>query len=84
MLTTNSSYDEETWIKFNRLRTGVWLFGLSMHKWSLASSAKCKCGASQQTVDHIILTCSIHRAPRGITILDDKTRYWLNSITASI
>ena len=31
--------------------------------------------------------CPIHRAPhgaRGLTILDDETRCWLNNITASI
>ena len=31
--------------------------------------------ASEQTVDHIILACPIHRAPRGIMgliVLDDK------------
>ena len=27
-----------------------------MHKWGLASSVKCECGASEQTADHIILT----------------------------
>ena len=75
------------WVKLNRLRTGVGRFGLSMHKWGLASSAKCECGASEQSADHIILTCLTHRAPRGIMdliVLDDETRCWLNSITASI
>ena len=42
-------------VKLNRLRTGVGCFGSSMHKWGLAFSAKCECGASEQTVDHIIL-----------------------------
>ena len=81
------SLTRTAWIKFNRLRTGVGRFGWSMHKWVLASSAKCECGTSEQTADHIILICPTHRAPRGImglTVLDDKTRYWLNSITASI
>ena len=75
------------WVKLNRLRTGVERFGSSMHKWGLASSANCECGASEQTADHIILACPIHRAPRGlmgVTVLDDETRRWLNSITASI
>ena len=52
-------------VKLNRLRTGVGRFDSSMHKWGLASSAKCKCGASEQTADSIILTCPIHRAPRN-------------------
>ena len=44
-------------------------------------------GASEQTADHIILTCPTHRAPRGImdpTVLNEETKRWLNSITASI
>ena len=65
------------WVKLHRLRTGIGRFGSSMYKWGLASSAKCECGASEQTADHIILTCSIHRAPQvtmGLTVLDDETR----------
>ena len=46
-------------VKLNRLRTGVGRFGSSMHKWSLASSAKCECTASEQTADHSILICPI-------------------------
>ena len=74
------------WGKLNRLRTGV-RFHSSMHKWGLASSPNCECGASEQTADHVLTACPIHRAPhgeRGLTVLDDETRCWLNNITASI
>ena len=40
------SLTRTAWVKLNRLRTGVGRFGSSMHKWGLAPSAKCKCGAS--------------------------------------
>ena len=56
-------------------------------KWGLASSPNCECGASEQTVDHVLIACSIHRAPheaRGLTFLNDESRCWLNDITASI
>ena len=75
------------WVKLNRLRTGVGRFHLFMQKWNLASSPNCECGASEQTADHVLRACPIHRAPRGargLTVLDDETRCWLNSITASI
>ena len=75
------------WVKLNRLRTGVGRFHSSMHKWGLAPSPNCECGASEQTADHVLTACPIHRAPhgaRGLTVLDDKTRYWLNDITASV
>ena len=65
------------WVKLNRLRTGVGRFHSSMHKWGLAPSPNCECGASEQTVDHVLTACPIHRAPhgaRGLTVLDDETR----------
>ena len=75
------------WVKLNRLRTGVGRFHSSMHEWGLAPSPNCECGASEQTADHVLTACPIHRAPhraRGLTILDEETRCWLNNTTASI
>ena len=69
------------------LLTGVGRFHSSMHKWGLAPSPNCECGASEQTADHVLTACPIHRAPhgaRGLTVLDDETRCCLNDITASI
>ena len=66
----------ENWVKLNRLRTGIGRLHSSMHKWGLAPSPNCKCGASEQTTDHVLIVCSIHRAPhgaRGLTVLDDGT-----------
>ena len=75
------------WVKVNRLRIGVKRFHSSIHKWGLAPSPNCECGASEQTADHVLTVCPIHRAPhgaRGLTVLDDETQCWLNDITASI
>ena len=75
------------WVKLNRLRTGVGRFHSSMHKWGLASSPNYQCGASEQTADHVLTACRIHRAPHGaqsLTVLDDESQCWLNSTTASI
>ena len=75
------------WVKLNRLRTGVGRFHSSMHKWGLAPSPNCECGASEQTANHVLTACPIHRAPRGargLMVLDDETRCWLYNITASI
>ena len=75
------------WVRLNRLRTGVGRFHSSMHKWGLAPSPNCECSASEQTADHVLTACSIHRAPhgaRGLTVLNDETRCWLNNTTASI
>ena len=75
------------WVKLKRLRTGVRRFHSSMHKWGLAPSPNCECGASEQTADYVLTACPIHRAPHGardLTVLDDETRCWLNNTTASI
>jgi len=42
----------------------------------MASSAVCECGAEEQTIDHVVLQCSIHRPPHGLhglTVLEDET-----------
>ena len=75
------------WVKLNRLRTGVGRLQSSTHKWGLAPSPNCECGAPEQTADHILTACPIHRAPhraRCLTVLDDETRCWLNNITTSL
>ena len=56
---------QAAWVKLNRLRTGVGQFYSSMHKWGLAPSPNCECGASEQTADHVLTACPIHRAPHG-------------------
>ena len=53
------------WVKLNRLRIGVGRFYSSMHKWGLAPSPNCECGDSEQTTDHVLTACPIHRAPHG-------------------
>ena len=74
------------WVKLNR-QLNRRRFHSSMHKWDLAPSPNCECGASEQTADHVVAACPINRAPhgaRGLTVLDDETRCWLNNTTASI
>jgi len=67
------------WVRLNRLRTGVGRFRSCLYKWGMASSAACECGA-EQTVEHVIVHCPIHRPPHGLhglTVLDDETTEWL-------
>jgi len=70
----------------NRLRTGVGRFRSCLHKWGIASSAVCEFGA-EQTVDHVVLQCPIHRPPHGLhglAVLDDETTEWLLSTCPEI
>jgi len=67
------------WLRLNRLRTGVGRFRSCLYKWGMASSAACECGA-EQTVDHVVLQCPIHRllhGLHGLAVLDDETTEWL-------
>ena len=74
------------WLKLNRLKTDFGRFHSSMHKWDLASLWNSECGAFEQTADHVLIACPLHRKSHGardLTVLDDKTQCWLNNITAS-
>ena len=53
------------WVQFNCFRNGVEKFQSSTHKWELACTSICKCGALAQTVSHLILECPLHCDPRG-------------------
>jgi len=49
-------------------------------------SATFECGAEEQTVEHVVLQCPIHRPPHGLhglTVLDDNTIKWLINTLAS-
>ena len=60
-----------SWVKLNRLQTGVGRFCSSTYKWSLAPSPNCELGSTNQTADHVISTYAIHRAPRGVASWSD-------------
>ena len=59
------SLPRAAWVKLSRLRTGVGRFHSSMHKWGLAPSPNCECGAAEQIADYVLTTCPVHRAPHG-------------------
>ena len=56
---------QTAWVELSRLRNGVEQLYLSMHKWGLAPSSNYKCGASEQTADHVLTECPIHQEPHG-------------------
>ena len=63
----------------NRLRTGVGRYRAAMKKWGLADSAACECGEPEQTAEHIINSCQLHRPPSeaGLFEVGPLTRAWL-------
>ena len=64
------------WVRLKRLRNIAVRFSSCLHKWSMAPSAICECGAEERTVDHVALHCSTNRLPCGVHGLkgldDDK------------
>jgi len=78
--TPGMTLPRRTWVRLNRLRTGVGLFRSCLYKWGMASSAACECEATERTVDHVVFQCPIYRLPyglHGLTVLDDETIEWL-------
>jgi len=73
-------HPRRAWVRHNHLRTGVGRFGYWLHKWGVASSATCACGAEEQTVDHVIFQRQTRQPSHGLhdlTILDDEIMKWL-------
>jgi len=79
--------NDPSWVRLNRLRTGVGLFRSTMHKWYLMPSANCRCGAEEQTADYILASCPLYHPPNGtlgMAALDDDTVDWLKRTTLNI
>jgi len=74
------TFPRTAWVWLNCLRTGVRCFCSYLHKWNMTSSAACECGAEEQTVDHVVFQCPIHRPPHrlhGLMVVDIRTIEWL-------
>ena len=70
----------QSWVRLNRLRTGVGRFKADMWRWGLAKSPSCECGVERQTAEHIISDCPSLGLPNGVAGLievDADTREWL-------
>jgi len=76
-----------SWVRLNRLRTGVGQFRSTMQKWGLVPLANCRCGAKKQTADHILASCPLYHPPNGtlgLAALDDDTVNWLKRTALKI
>jgi len=84
---TGMTLPRRAWFRRNRLRTDVGHFRSCLCKWGMVSSAACECGAEEQTVDHVVFQCPIHRPPlelHGLTALYAVRVEWLLNICPEI
>ena len=70
------------WVKLNSMRTGVRRFHSSMHKWGLAPSPNCECGASEQIADHVLTACFILYI--GHHMEHEVRRFWMTKLDAGL
>ncbi len=77
----------KAWVPLNRIRTGHGNCNHFLHLWNLVSSARCDCGALNQTMSHIVNDCPIRKFSGGIeglNRLDDGSIEWLNELDLDI
>ena len=58
-------------VSVNGVRTGIGLFRSETYKWGVASTRACKCGAKEQTAEHIITFFPFYHNPNKACALSD-------------
>jgi len=64
-----------------------WTVLSTMPKWGLVPSANCRCGAKEQTTNHILASCPLYHPPNetlGLATLGDDTVDWLKRTAMNI
>lgn len=77
----------KAWVRLNRIRTGHGNCAHCLHLWNLANSPICDCGASDQTMSHIVNECPIRKFSGGIMGLNELVNgalEWLNNVDLSL
>ena len=67
-------------------QTGIGRYRASTKKWRLSNGVACECGEPEQTADHIINSCTLHRPPSeaGLFKIGPLTRAWLQQTDLTI
>jgi hypothetical protein len=71
------------WSRFNRLLSGRTRLAADMHKYGIAASPLCDCGAALQTPEHIVESCPRRFLEGGLprlVSLDDDVIVWLGGL----
>jgi len=77
-----------SWVRLNRLRTGIGLFRSTMHKWGLVRAlGELQMRSRGTTTDHILASCLVYHPPNGtlgLAALDDDTVDWFQATVLCI
>ena len=71
-------FQNQLWVRLNRLRIGVSFFCATMSKRKMASISICECGAKEQSTKHHNDMPTHHTEAFEISQLDDRTVAWLS------
>ena len=74
------SFPRPSWVRLNHLSTNVGLFHSETHKCVMACTAACKCGAKEQTAEHVITFIPIYHHLNGahaFSDVDKNLETWL-------
>ena len=75
------------WSRFNRLLSGRTRLAADMHRYGIATSPVCDCGAPLQTPEHIIESCPRRFLEGGLprlSSLDDDVIVWLDGLNVDV
>lgn len=78
--------NRKEWVALNRFRTGHGRCKFFLNKWGIEDDSFCECG-EEQTMNHIVNDCTIHKYNRGIKGLHNLRRgsvEWLQSLQVHV
>ena len=77
-LPSGSDLPRKEWVTLNRARAKVGRTAKNLQRWKISESSECTCGASEQTMEHILYNCSLGPTCTDCDLLEcsDKAKAW--------
>ena len=78
-LACGTDLERKEWVALNRARSKVGRTAEALHKWRISSSSECSCGASRQTMEHLLSGCSLGPkcSDSDLQECNDTARTWI-------
>ena len=68
------------WCTLNRLRTGHGRCNSFLFKWNSIESPSCECGEEEETIEHLVTSCSIYKFEYGFEAIHSVSDSFLRWI----